>query len=53
MTEWHTRSLTIDESAALMRKLTIEIGHNQANKALRVIADMGAGIFMAKERTEE
>lgn len=52
MTDYNTRSLTVEETAKLIRKLTIAIGHKQATQALMVIAEMGAGIFMAQERGE-
>lgn len=47
-TEYVTRNLTVDESAALMRKLGLAVGHTTAEQALRVIAELGAGIFMAE-----
>ena len=48
-TTYTTRNLTVDESAALLRKLSIAVGHNAAQSALSVIAEFGAGVFMAEE----
>lgn len=46
MTEYTTRNLTVDESAALVRKLHVELGnHTHVDTALRVIAELGFGIF--------
>lgn len=41
------RGLTHDESCELVRKLIIQLGSESlAMAALRVIADVGAGLFM-------
>ena len=50
-TAYATRNLTDEESAALMRKLTVAVGHTTAQSVLRVIAEFGAGVFMADEVT--
>jgi hypothetical protein len=47
--DYITRNLTFEESATLMQHLTVSIGHAAAMDALSVVADMGAGVFMAKE----
>lgn len=48
MTEYTTRNLTVDESAALVRKLHIALGRpTQVDSALQVIAELGFGIFAA------
>ena len=49
MTEYTTRSLTALESVELDRKLTVALGTNHALSALRVIAEMGLGVFVAEE----
>lgn len=52
MMNYETRNLTADESATLLRNLTIRLGtHSRAEQALVVIAEMGAGVFMATQST--
>lgn len=45
--QWQTRNLTIDETSELMRRLTVELGYFGGQTALRVIAELGCGIFKA------
>ena len=49
-TDYKTRNLTVEESATLVRNLHLTLGRmDLVNAALRVVADLGAGIFMAEE----
>lgn len=51
MPEYTTRNLTVEESAALVRKLHLALGKSHlVDAALRVVADMGLGIFAATEK---
>lgn len=45
MSEQFTRPLTEDESERLVRDLTVALGVNGKDQALRVIAEAGVGIF--------
>jgi len=49
MTDYITRNLTADETDRLVRKLTVAVGPSNATLALRVIAELGLGIFAAEE----
>jgi hypothetical protein len=50
-TQYKTRNLTADESAALMRGLNLKLGrHDLVQSVLRVLADQGLGIFVAEAK---
>jgi hypothetical protein len=52
--QYETRNLTAEESAALVRGLTLATGkHRLAMAALGIIAQQGLGIFVAKEVNHE
>ena len=52
MTNYTTRSLTIEESQALVRSLHLTLGRMDLVHAVtRVIADQGLGVFVATEDT--